>query len=104
MPTLLAACGGGEATAGGQRDDRPLVVDRLQHPRLDDGAARAARCCVLGVGFRGSGVSCRLQVDGLTEPLEVGLPAEAGTPPVLGSAVDVACDESSVCLQPRKPE
>ncbi len=60
---------------------------------------------VLDVGFRGSGFTCRLQVEGLDEPLKVELPSgSAAAAPVLGSTVGVGWDESSVCLLPRTRE
>ena len=66
-------------------------------------AASGIRGVVLDVGFRGSGFTCRIAVEGLEEPLKVELPAESGAP-ALGSTVAVGWEEASVCLLPRLPE
>jgi ABC-type Fe3+/spermidine/putrescine transport system ATPase subunit len=95
---VLAPCADDQPTGPAWLVVRPEVV------RLGPVGPEGLSGAVLDVGFRGSGLSCRLQVDGLADPLKAELPAEAGPPPVLGSAVGVTWDESSVCLLPRQPE
>ena len=90
--------------AGGQAIGPAWLVVRPEVVRVGAPVPDGLRGVVLDVGFRGSGFSCRLEIDGLSEPLKAELPAETGTPPVLGSAVGVTWDESSVCLLPRTPE
>jgi ABC-type Fe3+/spermidine/putrescine transport system ATPase subunit len=75
---------------------RPEVV-RLSR---DEAGLRGV---VLDVGFRGSGFTCRVAVDGLPEPLKAELQAES-TAPALGETVRIGWDETSVCLLPRDPE
>jgi len=59
---------------------------------------------VLDVGFRGSGFTCMVEVDGLPEPVKVELPTGSGAAPALGATVGIGWDEASVCLLPRPIE
>ncbi len=93
--TMVAACDGDQASGPALLVVRPEVV------RIGDPMPGALRGVVLDVGFRGSGYTCRVQVEGLDEPLKAELPAESGAAPVLGSAVGIGWDEASVCLLPR---
>ena len=91
---ISAPCGDAQSTGPALLVVRPEVV------RLGEPAEGRLRGVVLDVGFRGKGYTCRVQVDGLDEPLKIELPAESRVAPVLGAAVGVSWDETSVCLLP----
>jgi ABC-type Fe3+/spermidine/putrescine transport system ATPase subunit len=80
------------------------LVVRPEVVRLGDVTTATIRGVVRDVAFRGSGFACRLEVEGLTEPVKAELPAESGRRPTLGSAVGIEWDSEAVCLIARPPE
>ena len=88
---LLAPCERALATGPGWLVVRPEVV------RL--GAVQGGmRGVVRDVAFRGSGLACQIDVEGLPEPVKAELSAEPGPPPDLGSTVGISWDSAAVCL------
>jgi ABC-type Fe3+/spermidine/putrescine transport system ATPase subunit len=94
---LVAPCESAVTTGPGWLVVRPEVV-RLGV--VGDGM----RGVVRDVAFRGSGLACQLDVEGLAEPVKAELSAESGPAPDLGSTVGISWDSAAVCLLSHEPE
>ncbi len=76
---------------------------RGRSARRPDAAARSAASCSTS-RFRGSGFTCRVEVEGLAEPLKAELPAESGAPPVPRQrGRNRVGTSASVCLLAARP-
>jgi TOBE domain len=61
-------------------------------------AGDGMRGVVSDVTFRGSGLACQIDVEGLADPVKAELSGASRSPPELGSTVGISSDSAAVCL------